>query len=122
MPRFMLLIYSDPKAREGLDEPDSNAMMGEYFGYTQALQDAGVMLAGDALQEVSTAKTVAQGGVVTDGPFADVAEYLGGYYLIDVPTMEDAIGWAAKLPGVPRGVDRIEVRPLWEYPDDMQMP
>ncbi len=122
MARYMLLIYTDPEARAAVDEVEENAIMGEYIAYTQALQDAGVMLAGDALQDVETAKTVAHGGVVTDGPFADVAEHLGGYYLLDVATMEEAVGWAARLPGVARGYDRIEVRPLWEFPDDLQMP
>ena len=55
---------------------------------------------------------------MTDGPFADVAEHLGGFYIIDVATMDEALEWAAKLPGVPRGLDRIEVRPVMVYPEE----
>ena len=61
---------------------------------------------------------MSRGGVVTDGPFADVTEHLGGYYLVEVPTIEAACDWAAKLPGVERGIDRIEVRAIAPFPRD----
>jgi hypothetical protein len=55
---------------------------------------------------------------VTDGPFAEVAEHLGGFYIVDVDTMDDALEWAAKLPGVDRGLDRIEVRAVMVFPEE----
>ena len=119
MSKFMLLIYSDPSGWTDVSDQDQGAIMGEYFGYTQALADAGVLVAGDPLQGIDTAKTVGQNGVVTDGPFADVTEHLGGYYIVDVADQDAAIGWAGKLPGVSRGLDHIEVRPLMELPGGM---
>ena len=75
-----------------------------------------MFLAGDPLQGIDTAKTVAPDGVVTDGPFADVAEHLGGFHMIETATIEDACNWAAENPGVRRGLSRVEVRPVMEIP------
>lgn len=118
MAKYTLLIYSDAKRWQDVDEDGMNAIMGEYFAYTRAIDDAGVRLAGEALEPVDAAKTVAANGVVTDGPFAEVAEHLGGFYLIKADTMDEALEWAAKLPGVSRGLDRIEVRRVVEYPEE----
>jgi len=115
MSQYLLLIYTDAKRWEDVGEDERNAVTGEYYTYTQELTSSGALVGGEALQGVETAKTVAQNGVVTDGPFAETTEYLGGYYLIDVETMDDAIEWAAKIPGVPRGVDRVEVRPIMVF-------
>lgn len=117
MSKYMLLIYSDYKRWQDVTEEEQGAIMGEYYAYSEALVDAGVMAGGDALQPADTAKTVAKDGVVTDGPFADVAEHLGGFYLVDVDSMDQALDWAGRIPGVPRGLDRIEVRPVMEFPD-----
>src|SRR4029077_4472982 len=87
----------------------------DYIRYAESLRDSGAWVAGDPLQGIETAKTVSKGGVVTDGPFADITEHLGGYYIVDVDSIETACGWAAKLPGVTRGIDRIEVRPLMDF-------
>lgn len=118
MAKYTLLIYSDTKRWQEIGEDEMNAIMGEYFAYTQALRDAEVHAGGEALQPSDTARTVAQNGVVTDGPFADVAEHLGGFYLVDVATQDQALEWAAKLPGVERGLDRIEVREVVEFPEE----
>jgi hypothetical protein len=118
MARYMLLIYSDGKGWEGVSEEENQAVFGEYFAFTQSLVEAGAMAGGDPLVGVSEAKTVAKGSV-TDGPFAETAEWLAGYYVVDVPTMDEAIGWAEKLPGVARGLDRIEVRQIMDVPQSM---
>ena len=80
-------------------------MMDEYSATTKAIADAGVHVCGDALQGVETATTVqvTAGGerMVTDGPFAETREVLGGYYLLDVPDLDAAIDWAARCPGRP---------------------
>jgi hypothetical protein len=112
----MLLIQSDVKKFSDLTEAEGAALHGEYFAVTQAMVQAGVLLAGDPLQGIETAKTVSK-GAVTDGPFADIAEHLGGFYMLELPTIEAACEWAAKLPGVSRGLDKIEVRPVQEMPD-----
>jgi hypothetical protein len=117
MALYTLLIYSDVKNWQDVGEDDMNAINGEYFAYTQALRDAGVHRGGEALHPADTAKTVAQNDVVTDGPFADVAEHLGGFYLVEVDSEDQALEWAGKLPGVSRGLDRIEVREVMVFPD-----
>jgi hypothetical protein len=115
MTQYALLIYSDVKRWQDISEDEMGAIMGEYFTYTQALRDTGVHKGGEALQPADTARTVAANDVVTDGPFADVAEHLGGFYIVDVESMDEALEWAAKLPGVTRGLDRIEVRPVMVF-------
>lgn len=110
---YMILIYADEGAWAGLDEKQLKAAYGEYMDYTQELIKAGVLKGGSELKPVSTATTVrVRGGKVltTDGPFAETKEQLGGYYLIDVPHLDDAVRWAAKCPGARHGT--CEVRPL----------
>ena len=117
MALYTLLIYSDPKRWQDVTEQEMGTIMGDYFAYTTALRDAGAYAAGEALEPADTAKTVAADDVVTDGPFADVAEHLGGFYVVKADTMDEALQWAGRLPGVSRGLDRIEVRRVVEYPD-----
>ena len=116
MARYMLLIYSDEKRWADVTDAEQGAIMGDYFAYTQALVEAGVIQGGDPLEGSESAKTVSEGGVVTDGPHAEVAEHLGGYYIVDVPDIDAAVEWAKKLPGVARGLDKIEVRAVADIP------
>lgn len=109
--RYLLLIYADEATAE--DTPEN---MQRWFSYTQELQTAGVMQGGEALQPVVTATTVRGGNgetVTTDGPFAETKEQLGGFYLVDCKDLDEAIGWAAKMPVLPRG--SVEVRPVMEF-------
>ena len=118
MAQYMLLIYDDPSGWQSMSEDEQNAVMGEYFAYTQELRDAGAYVAGDALQPTATAKSVRlRDGerLTTDGPFAETKETLGGYYLIDVETDEEAQDWAAKIPSARYGT--IEVRPVVVFPE-----
>ncbi len=113
--KYMLLITTDPS-----DAPMPNAhnaydMSADYYAFTQSIVASGEMVAGDALHDVSTATTVRiRDGVksVTDGPFAETKEQLGGYYIVDVPTLDRAIEIAAEIPGAKFG--SIEVRPIME--------
>lgn len=110
---YMILIYADERAWAGLDEGQLKAAYGEYTNYTQDLIKAGVLKGGSELKPVSTATTVrVRGGKVltTDGPFAETKEQLGGYYLIDVPDLDQAVRWASRCPGAKHGT--CEVRPL----------
>lgn len=115
--KYMLLIYGEPPAQEPTAEQGQQVMT-EYFAYNKALADAGVHVAGDALQGVETATTVqvmtSGERVVTDGPFAETREILGGYYIVDVPDLDAALDWAARCPGSHYG-SRIEVRPLHDF-------
>jgi hypothetical protein len=114
--KYMLLIYS----AQPTEQPPAEVVekiMGEYWAYEKAVADAGVKIDSDALQGVQTATTVhvTETGerVVTDGPFAETREVLGGYYLIDVPDLDAALDWAARCPGSRHG--KVEVRPIMEF-------
>jgi hypothetical protein len=90
-----------------------NKVFADYMQYSKDLAAAGCLRGGAALQPIATATTVrVRGGktATTDGPFAETKEQLGGYYIIDVANLDDAIKWAAKCPGAPTG--SIEVRPV----------
>jgi len=110
---YLILIYGDERAFGSVPDAQLKAMYKEYGSYTQDLIKAGIMRAGSELKPVATATTVrVRGGKVlsTDGPFAETKEQLGGYYLIDVPDLDDAVKWAGKCPGARTG--SVEVRPL----------
>jgi hypothetical protein len=112
--RYLLLIYSDP-ANAAATPKAFEAMMAEYGAYTGWLRETGIHLGGEALQPVSDATTVAvRDGrrIVTDGPFAETKEHLGGYYLIEAEDLDTAIDAAARVPGAKVG--RVEIRPILE--------
>lgn len=112
---YLLLIYGEePGQAPSQDEIDQ--VMGEYWAFEKAVADAGVKVGGAALQPSQTATTVrVKDGerVVTDGPFAETREVLGGYYLLDVPDLDAALEWAARCPGSNYG--SVEVRPVMEF-------
>ena len=94
-------------------EEQINAVMQGFWKYEEELGKAGVKVAGEGLHLTTEAKTVqVQDGktFTTDGPFAQTQEQLGGFYLLDVPDLNAAIEWAAKIPTASMG-GRIEVRP-----------
>ena len=114
--RYLLLIYTDENYYAGLSEDEMKADMGEWFEYTNTLRDAGATTGGEALQPTATATTVTDDGgkpLVTDGPFAETREQLGGYYLLDVANLDAAIEWAHKCPAARYG--KVELRPVREF-------
>ena len=113
MPQYLLLIYSDESAMANASEDDASQMMKAYDGYTQWLRDQGWMLEGDALhdtRQATSVRLVDGERLVTDGPFAETKEQLGGYYLIEVENLDDAIEAAGRCPGAQHGT--VEVRPV----------
>jgi hypothetical protein len=113
---YMLLIYDAPATTAPTDAEQAE-MMGAYFAFTQEIVDSGELVAGEPLQGPETASTVTvRGGetTVTDGPFAETKEVLGGFYIVNVPTLERAQELAAKIPGAKTG--KVEVRPVLEMP------
>ena len=115
--QYMLLIYDDEAKWDRMTEEEARTLMGEYFAYTDELRDAGAFVSGEPLELTKTAKTVhVRDGerFVTDGPFAETKEQLGGYYLIDVESEDEALDWAAKIPSARLG--RIEVRAIAQMP------
>ena len=91
--------------------------MKAYNAFTSEAVESGVMRGGEALEDAKTATSVrVRNGqtLVTDGPFAETKEEFGGFYLIEAANLDEAIKWAAKIPGAQRGT--IEVRPIWDIP------
>jgi hypothetical protein len=114
--KFMLTLVSDPALEPDPSSPEFEAYMGEWFAYGEALDAAGVEHTGEALQGVETATTVrVRDGqrIVTDGPFIESKEVVGGYYVLDVADLDAALGWAAKIPNIHFGT--VEVRPIMSF-------
>jgi len=113
MPQYMLLIYVPA---EGGPSPEEQAAEGpRWYEYTEGLRSAGIHVAGDALHGVEAATTVrVRDGEtqITDGPFAETKEMLGGFYIIDVADLDTALQHAARIPSVGRG--SVEVRPVMD--------
>ena len=115
--QYMLLIYGDESHWGSQSEEEQRAEFGKYQEFTQALRDRGALVAADPLQPTSTATTVRvrnEETLTTDGPFTETKEQLGGYYLIEVDSLDEAIEWAAKIPAARGG--SIEVRPVMPMP------
>ena len=119
--KYLLAIYAN-EAEAGKMTPEDGTKMSQAHGaYAEALVKAGVMQGGQRLRPASDATTVrVRNGkaLTTDGPFAETKEQLGGYYLIDVANLDEAIKWAAKIPSALHG--SIEIRPLTESPTEAQ--
>jgi hypothetical protein len=114
MSQYMMLIYNPTQAPD-LSPEQMGEMHAAWNDYTQGLRDAGLFVAGDALQGVDVATTVRvrdEETQITDGPFAETREYLAGYYLLEAADLDTVLGWAGKAPNVRSGA--IEVRPVWD--------
>jgi hypothetical protein len=111
--RYLLMIYGDESVE--LNPDAMQKMMSAYGAFTDEVKSAGVYQTGEALQPTATATTVrVRSGetLITDGPFADTKEQLGGFYLLDCKNLDEAVAYAAKIPAAQGG--SIEVRPIWE--------
>jgi hypothetical protein len=113
--RYLLLIYNEPPATERTPD-ELGEMLTEYNGFGSWLTDQGWNRGGEALHDVSSATTVSvRDGrrIVTDGPFAETKEHLGGYYIVDAPSLDDAIEAASRIPGAQTG--KVEIRPIADF-------
>ena len=114
--KYLLTIISDESQWANATPRELQEMMSAYDAFTREVTAAGVMLGGEGLSPSGTATTVRvrhDEVVTSDGPFAETREQLGGYYLLDCGTEEEAIGWAARMPGAHYGA--VEVRPVMDY-------
>lgn len=112
--RYMLLVYGNEQAS---DEAEKEQCYRESAQIAQEIGSAGRYLAAAPLHPVSTATSVrVRDGkrLVTDGPFAETREQLGGYFIIDVKDLDEAIDIAGRLPGARLGT--VEIRPIMEIP------
>lgn len=114
--KYLCLIYQDESRLPAIPPEDMKAMMTQYDVFTREVAASGHLVGGEALQPTSSATTVRvrEGKtVVTDGPFAETKEQLGGYYLIEAADLDEAVRIAARIPGAQWG--SIEVRPLMVF-------
>jgi len=116
--KYAFTIYTDETQRENATPEQMQQVSQAYFELTQEMEQKGVLVAGDGLYPTPTATTVrVREGErnVTDGPFAETKEQLGGFYVLDVKDLDDAIEWAAKIPTAQFG--SVEIRPVLVYDD-----
>ena len=113
--RYALLIYTaEPPG--AVPEEVMKAEFEGYNAFTEHIRERGAMEAGEALQSTTSATTVrVRDGrtLATDGPFAETKEALGGFYIVEAADLDQAIAYAAMIPGAKHG--SIEIRPIYEY-------
>jgi len=108
--KYMLLIYEDDADRsENMEE-----RMPHCLAYRDAMVKAGIYVTGDRLRPIASTtnvRVIDGAARVVDGPYVEIKETLGGFHVIDVPDLDEALKWAARCPSATRGV--VEVRPVW---------
>lgn len=110
---YLALIHADEEAWAALSDDERSAAYADYAAVSRDARAAGVLVAGDELMPTASATTVRVRDaqvLVTDGPYAEVKEALGGYYLFECATLDEALGWAARIPAAAYGA--VEVRPV----------
>ena len=115
--QYLLLIYGVEKHLESLSQAEQGAVMKEFGDLTASLQNSGNYVSGNRLHPVAKATTVRvrdKKRLVTDGPFAETKEQLGGYYLVEAKDLDEALAIAARLPSARWGA--VEVRPVFVMP------
>ncbi len=114
--KYLLMIYTDEKVDAQATPEQMQVVMQEYDAFTDEVNKRGVYIGGEALHPTTSATTVrVRKGktLTTDGPFAETKEQLGGYYLLNCKNLDEAIEFAAKIPGAKSG--SIEVRPVMVF-------
>jgi len=114
--KYLLAIYGDESSQADVAPDEVAASMRRWGDYTEKITGSGAFVAGEGLSPSATATTLrfslAGDQVVTDGPFAETKEQLGGFYLLDCKDLDEALEWARKLP-ITQGA--VEVRPVMDY-------
>ena len=114
--KYVCLIYDEEKKAAAMSKAEGDAVMGEYFAFTEGIKKSGQYVGGEALQPVQSATTVrVRDGkmLTTDGPFAETKEQLGGFYLITANDLDEALQVASKIPSARLG--SVEVRPVVDF-------
>lgn len=114
--KYALLIYTNEAQDAQATPEEQQANMGEYFAFTSEINNAGINLGGEALMPTTMATSVRVSDgktLTTDGPFAETKEQLGGFYLLDCKDLDEAVSYAAKIPGARHGT--VEVRQVMEF-------
>ena len=114
--KYMLIFVGEEGGWEDRSPEEMKAAMERWWSYERELVDAGAHISGEGLQDSATATTIriSDDGerIVSDGPFAETKEQVGGFYLIDVSDLDEALEWAKK---VPMQGGAIEIRPVMDY-------
>jgi hypothetical protein len=116
---YLALIHADEAAWERFSDDERDAAYEQYAEFARAAEAAGVLVGGGELGPTSSATTVRirEGRqLVTDGPYAEVKESLGGFFILDCPSYDDALDWAARIPAAEHGA--VEVRPVHVDPEE----
>ena len=114
--KYLCLVCYDEKTLDAMPKEEFEPFSAAHVALDEELRRSGRSIAAEALQPVRTALTVrVRNGKVstTDGPFAETKEQLGGFYIIDVPSKDAALEWAAKIPSAPYGP--VEVREIMNF-------
>ena len=114
--KYLCTIYGEESEWSNATPEQMAEVMAAYNAFSEEAGAAGVILGGEGLELSSAATTVrVRDGerVLSDGPFAETKEQLGGFYLLECASLDEAIGWAAKIPGAATG--SVEVRPVMNY-------
>jgi hypothetical protein len=117
--QFMALIYGNERHWEALSEDQRREVYARYGAFADEARAAGVLAGGEELGSTSGATTVrVRDGqaVVADGPYAETNEALGGYFLLECGSWDDALDWAARIPAAEVGA--VEVRPVYEHDEE----
>jgi hypothetical protein len=112
--KYMLLMYANESVELNTPEEQEAVAPEAWFALMKEMKDAGVLLSNNGLAPIATATTVRvrEGKrLITDGPFAETHEQLGGFFLLECKDLDDALRWAEKIPHAKYG--SVEVRPLW---------
>lgn len=116
--RYMALIYNDPTVYQSMTEEEQRAEFAAYMAFNKEAAKSGMLRDGIQLHDVTTATTVQvrDGKMITiDGPFAETKEHLGGIYVFECESLDEALQLAAKIPSA--GHSKVEVRPIMYIPD-----
>ncbi|HSV03842.1 MAG TPA: YciI family protein [Phenylobacterium sp.] len=118
--RYLMIVKATPMSERGEFGPDAEKMFAEMNAFNNEMIAAGVMLDGAGLKPSSAGKRIRFEGrgktIVTDGPFAETKELIAGYWLIECKSMDEALGWARRIPF---DDGEVELRPFHE-PEDFQ--
>lgn len=114
--KFLAIIYNDESLWTNATPEDIAASFAAHGALMEESEKAGALLGGEGLQPVATATTLRvrdDERMLTDGPYAETKEQLGGYYLFECKDLDEALNWAAKIPEAKTGA--VEVRPVMDY-------
>ena len=114
--RYLFLLYGDPAGEAALPPAERRSVVDGHLALGRELAAAGTLRVAEALGD--GVRVLHSDGAVTDGPYAETKEALGGFYLVDARDLDEAIELAARIPAAKHGA--IEVRPIWEQAGDLE--